>query len=142
MIYFATVSFAEVSQRVKPDDASAWNGFLGVGDSVLDPLPRETLGRLRQITQRTGGVGTPAQREEFALWVARSIAPRNIAGLADPARRNLYPVDFDALVHRHALLGMSRQEVVDALPRLRGMSPDPRLFSNAIDHRPRGVLET
>lgn len=122
MIYFTSVSFAEVRQRLMPSDSTAWAGFLGVGDSALEPLPRESLGRLRQITQRTGGVGTPAQREEFARWVAHSVEPRNIAGLADPARRNLYPVDFDALIQRHALLGMSRDQIVEALPALRGMS--------------------
>src|SRR5437763_17071099 len=51
MLYFATVSFAEVSQRLEPDDSVAWNGFLGVGDPVLEPLPRESLRRLRKITQ-------------------------------------------------------------------------------------------
>jgi len=40
MLYFATVSFAEVNQRLKPDDSVAWNGFMGVGDPVLEPLPR------------------------------------------------------------------------------------------------------
>ena len=125
MIYFASVSFAEVSQRLKPSDASAWAGFLGVGDPVLAPLPRESLARLRQITQRTGGVGTPAQRAEFARWVAHSVEARNIAGLVDPARQNLYPVDFDALIERHALLGMTRDQVVDALPALRGSATRP-----------------
>jgi FADH2 O2-dependent halogenase len=120
MIYFASVSFAEVSQRLKPTDSVAWAGFLGVGDPVLGPLPRESLGRLRRITQGTGAVGTATQREEFALWVADAIEPRNIAGLADPARRNLYPADFDALIQRHSLLGMSRDQIVDALPALRG----------------------
>jgi hypothetical protein len=70
MIYFASVSFAEVSQRLKPSDSSPWGGFLGVGDPVLAPLPHESLARLRQITQGTGAVGTPPQREEFARWVA------------------------------------------------------------------------
>jgi FADH2 O2-dependent halogenase len=141
MVYFAAVSFAEVSQRLMPNDSSAWTGFLGVGDSVLDPLPRESLARLRQVTQRTGSAGTPAQRDEFARWVARSVAPRNVAGLADPARRNLYPVDFDVLVEQHALLGMSRQQVVEALPALRGMSPERGLFSKAIDSRPQAMLD-
>src|SRR5207253_7705928 len=50
MLYFAAVSFAEASQRLKPSDDVAWNGFLGVGDSVLDPLPGESLARLRAIT--------------------------------------------------------------------------------------------
>ena len=125
MIYFASVSFAEVSQRLKPNDSSAWAGFLGVGDSVLAPLPRESLGRLREITQGVGGVGTAGQRSAFASWVAEAIAPRNVAGLADPARRNLYPVDFDALIEQHGLLGMSRDQIVDALPALRGNPTRP-----------------
>ena len=141
MLYFASVSFAEVSQRLKPNDASAWAGFLGVGDSVLGSLPRESLGRLRQITQRKGAVGTPTQREKFVHWVAQSVEPRNVAGLADQARRNLYPVDFDALIERHSLLGMSRDQIVDALPALRGMSPKPRLFSKAIDDQSQSALD-
>jgi FADH2 O2-dependent halogenase len=126
MLYFATVSFAEVTQRLSSDEAVAWRGFLGVGDPVLGPLPRESLARLKQITHCRGDVGTAAEREGFVDWLARAIAPRNIAGLADVRRRNLYPVDLDALVERHALVGMSREEVVAALPALRGMAPDPR----------------
>ena len=122
MLYFGTVSFAEASQRLAPDDSVAWKGFLGVGDSVLEPLPRESLQRLRQITQRRGNVGTSEVRRGFVEWITRAISPRNIAGLANPARRNLYPVDFDVLVERHALLGMSRDELLAALPALRGSS--------------------
>ena len=122
MLYFATVSFAEVSQRLKPTDGAAWSGFLGTGDPVLEPLPKEALRRLREITQRRGAVGTRGERAAFSEWLARKIAPRNIAGLANPARRNLYRVDFDALIERHALLGMSRDQVVEALPALRGMT--------------------
>jgi FADH2 O2-dependent halogenase len=120
MLYFATVSFAEVSQRLVPTDSVAWNGFLGVGDSVVESLPGESLQRLRAITQSRGAIGTSDERRGFVAWIGRSIAPRNIAGLADPARGNLYPVDFDALVERHALLGMSRDQILSALPGLRG----------------------
>ena len=115
MLYFATVSFAEVSQRMTPSSDAAWSGFLGVGDPLLEPLPREALRRLR----------AGAQPGEFAEWVARAIAPRNIAGLADPSRHNLYPLDLDVLIERHALLGMTREQVVDALPALRGMREEP-----------------
>jgi tetracycline 7-halogenase / FADH2 O2-dependent halogenase len=142
MIYFASVSFAEVSQRLKPSDSSPWGGFLGVGDPVLAPLPHESLARLRQITQGTGAVGTPPQREEFARWVARAVEARNIAGLADPARRNLYPVDFDALIQRHALLGMSRTQIVAALPALRGMSPPPQPSGASIDNLASAPMDT
>jgi hypothetical protein len=123
MLYFATVSFAEASQRLMPDDASAWKGFLGVGDSALEPLPREALRRIRSITERNGEVGTAQERSAFARWVAKAIAERNIAGLADPARRNLYPIDFEALIEGHASLGMTRAQVLENLPALRGLGP-------------------
>jgi FADH2 O2-dependent halogenase len=120
MLYFAAVSFAEVGQRLTGGDDVAWNGFLGVGDPVLEPLPRESLARLRAITQCRGEVGTADRRREFADWIATAIEPRNVAALSDPERRNLYPVDFDVLVERHSLLGMSREELLAAVPALRG----------------------
>ena len=125
MLYFAIVSFAEVSQRMAPEESAAWNGFLGVDDDVVRPLLGEALQRLSAITKRRGSVGTADERRGFADWVARAIAPRNIAGLAEPGRRNLYPLDLDALVEKHALLGMSRAQLIDALPALRGMAPEP-----------------
>jgi FADH2 O2-dependent halogenase len=118
MIYFATVSFAEVKQRLTANDAVAWDGFLGVGDPVLEPLPGEALARLRHTTN--GGELAPDARRAFVEWVAHSIAPRNVAGLADPGRHNLYPVDLDVLVERHALLGLTRDEITAGLPSLRG----------------------
>ena len=126
MLYFAAVSFAETGQRLTGGDEVAWNGFLGVGDAVLAPLPRESLARLRDITHCRGESGTAAGRRQFADWIATAIAPRNIAGLSDPGRRNLYPVDFDVLVERHALLGLSRAELLAALPALRGSSVGAR----------------
>ena len=125
MLYFATVSFAEASQRLSPTDAVAWNGFMGVGDSVLNRLPGESLRQLRKITRSCGDPGTREQRRGFVDWMTDSIARRNVAGLADPARHNIYPVDFDALVDSHQLLGMTRAQVVERLPWLRGMSPPP-----------------
>jgi FADH2 O2-dependent halogenase len=132
MLYFATVSFAEVSQRLQPTDSVAWSGFLGVGDPVLEPLPKLALERLRNITQRRGEVGSASDRRTFAEWLARAIAPRNIAGLAEDERHNLYPVDFDTLVERHALLGLTRSQLVDALPALRGMTPAPAFPSRPL----------
>jgi len=110
MIYFAAVSFAEIRQRVLQDNA--WSGFLGVGDPRLGGLPRASLRRLRQARTR-------ADQREFVSWVTRSIAPRNVCGLASPAAHGLYPVDLEMLVRRHAVLGMSRDSLVSALPALR-----------------------
>ena len=125
MLYFATVSFAEASQRLGGADGAAWKGFLGVGDTVLGPVPRESLERLRRITRGEGSAGAPAERAAFGEWIAAAIAPRNVAGLADPARHNMYPVDLDVLVDRHALLGLTREQLVRGLPALRGLGPEP-----------------
>ena len=125
MLYFGTVSYAEITQRLTPEDDVAWKGFLGVGDPVLESLPCESMRRLRHITGDSGEIGTAQERRDFATWVARAIAPRNVAGLADAAKRNLYPVDFDVLIERHALLGMSRDQILSGLPALRGMAPEP-----------------
>ena len=125
MLYFTAVSFAEVSQRINRSETAAWSGFLGVGDRVLEPLMRASLEKLRAITRGGASAGTPRERADFAEWIARSIAPRNVAGLADPARHNLYPVDMDVLLERHALLDVSRDELVEKLPLLRGMESDP-----------------
>lgn len=119
MLYFAAVSFAEVSQRLESQESSAWAGFLGVGDSVLEPLPLAALGRLRRITKRRARAGTAREHRTFSEWVTQAIAPRNIAGLADAERRNLYPVDLGVLLERHALLGKSREQLCQALPALR-----------------------
>lgn len=127
MLYFAIVSFAEVRQRVTSEEGAAWAGFLGVGDPVVEPLFGEGLQRLREITGGRSNEGSADERRRYADWVTASIAPRNVAGLADPARHHLYPVDLDLLIERHALLGMSRAQMVDALPALRGMSPEPSL---------------
>jgi FADH2 O2-dependent halogenase len=126
MIYFAIVAFAETAQRVVPGEAerAAWSGFLGVGDPVLAPLPLEGYRRVRRITGGEGRGGTARQRRAFGSWVARAIAPRNIGGFADPARHNLYPLDLGVLVDRHALLDLSREALVAALPALRGVAAD------------------
>jgi FADH2 O2-dependent halogenase len=115
MIYFAAVSYSEVRQRVVHSDAetAAWTGFLGVGDPRLGPLPRASLRHL-------GRIRTPEERRIFVKWVRKSIAPRNVCGFANPTAHHLYAVDLDHLVQRHAVLGLSRERLVSALPALRG----------------------
>ena len=85
----------------------AWSGFLGADDEVLGPLFKEASRRLED----------PAS---FDAWVRDAIGPRNIAGLADPAKRNLYPEEVGALLQNASLLGLAREEVEALLPRLRG----------------------
>ena len=120
MIYFALVSFTEVQQRIRPNSTAAWGGFLGIGDAEAEPLPAASRKRLQRITRGDGGVGTADERREFVEWAGGAIAPRNIAGLMEAERHHLYPVDLDTVVRGHMKLGMSREQVVDALPALRG----------------------
>ncbi len=111
-LYFAAASFQEAGRRLAPAFCDwTWEGFLGAGDPVITDTLAGALERLE----------SPLEGDEtFESWLASAIAPRNLAGLADPSRRNLYPVDLDALVRSSALLGLSRSEVEAALPRLRG----------------------
>jgi FADH2 O2-dependent halogenase len=120
LIYFATVSFAEVRQRMVPEDGWAWRGFLGVGDPVVGTLPARARARLKRITRGRGLTGSAAERRAFVEWVHRSIEARNIGDFGNPGKGNLYPVDLDALVDSHEKLGMTRDQVIAALPRLRG----------------------
>jgi hypothetical protein len=117
MLYFAVVSFAETRQRLVA--GSGWEAFLGAGEPAVEGIYRESLRRLARLTDRGRRPAFPEGRREFADWVARAIATRNVAGLADPRRCNLYPVDLDVLVERSHLLGLTPSDVRRALPRLR-----------------------
>jgi FADH2 O2-dependent halogenase len=120
-LYFAAVSWAETRQRLEPEARPwAWDAFLGGGDPVLGPLLPEALARLEPLAARAGAL-TEDDRRGFETWVAESIAPRNLAGLADPARANLYPADPELLVERAHLLGWAPEQMRQALPRLRGV---------------------
>ncbi len=123
-LYFAAASFTEARQRLVASGVPAghaWEGFLGATDPVLAAAVDEALGRLAGLRQAAaGGDVSAAAAAAFEAWVAECIAPRNVAGLADPARRNLYPVDLDALVDAAHLLDFTEEEMRAALPRLRG----------------------
>lgn len=108
LLYFAAASFAEAGQRLLPGPADgwAWSGFLG----STDPVTREMLDR----------VLAALPKPDFEEEIRRIIAPRNLAGLADPARNRLYPVDLDPLIEGAGLLGLTAEEIRRELPRLRG----------------------
>jgi FADH2 O2-dependent halogenase len=113
MLYFGLVSYAEAKQRLVGGDG--WAPFLGALDPDAEELYRGAVTRLRRMGDRL----TPRDRDGFVRFVAAGIERWNIGGLMDPARRNLYPVDLDALVARAHKLGLTRDEVRRALPRLR-----------------------
>ena len=110
LYYFAAASFAEASQRLlpPPEDGWAWTGFLG----STDPVTRETLTRVLETLRGPG----------FEEEIRTAIAPRNLAGLADPGRNRLYPVDLESLVESSDLLGLTPEDIRRQIPRLRGAS--------------------
>ena len=124
-LYFGVVSFAEVDQRLRPAGregiSPAWQGFLGAGDPQLEKAFGEVRQRLESIPRDENGAASDEDRKSFSRWVSEVIADRNIAGLADAGRRNLYPVDLDLLISRSELLGMTADQMRSKLPLLRGI---------------------
>ncbi|HEX4954357.1 MAG TPA: FAD-dependent oxidoreductase [Thermoanaerobaculia bacterium] len=118
LLYFAAASFGEASRRLLPEAKDwVWEGFLGCQDEVVRGALGEVLARLSGHTGQ-GHCATDQEAAHFESWMREAIAPRNLAGLADPARGNLYPVDLEALVANAGLLGLTAEEVRAALPRL------------------------
>jgi FADH2 O2-dependent halogenase len=123
-LYFATVSYQETEERLYPSgrggEPPAWRGFLGAGDAKLEGLFTESRQRLERMTGARDRRPTQAESRAFVGWVTEAIRDRNVAGLADPGRRNLYPVDLDLLVERAGLLGMTPDGMRSRLHLLRG----------------------
>lgn len=117
-LYFAAASFAEVRQRLCPEGGAAWawEGFLGSTDPLLTSVVERTLADLRRLA--AGPLDAEARRR-FAAAVRRRIAPRNVAGLADPARHRLYPVGLATLCRHPHRVGLTAAELGRRLHRLR-----------------------
>ncbi|MGC8666554.1 MAG: NAD(P)/FAD-dependent oxidoreductase [Chthonomonadales bacterium] len=102
MIYFAAASFSEAARRLgyplapKRFLAADVPGFCEAADRIL---------------QRILDGDPQCPSEEFAGEVCRAIAPINVAGLCDPARKNWYPVDLDDLVRNAENLGTTPEEM-------------------------------
>ncbi len=112
--YFAAASYEEAIHRLcdPPADVGewAWLGFLGTTDSIM----RRILDRVAQVAAERSSDTT-----SMADIVARTIAPRNVAGLADRDRKRLCPVNFNALVEASSLLDLHPDEMRARVSRLR-----------------------
>lgn len=113
LLYFAPVSFAESRRRLVDGGDDPWQGFLGVGDPVFDRLFERAPERLERA------LAGDTSEEACQHWVRDGITPRDVAGLADPGRRNLHPVDLELLVERAPLLGLTPEQLRGRLHRLR-----------------------
>lgn len=119
-LYFAAASFSEAAQRLLPAPAGrgGWTreGFLGATDPIIRHALDRALARLSGLSR----VASPQERARFTDEVREAIAPRNVAGLAEPGRNRLYPLDLEALVQNAGLLGLTPGEARENLHRLRG----------------------
>ena len=115
MAYFAAASFDELRQRLldPPDEGWCWQGFLGAGGKVRGRL-------FEELDERSA---TPAKAREVTDWIGPATLSRNLIGLDDPLRRNVYPVDLADMERRQdriaARLGVEAAEVRRRWPRLR-----------------------
>ena len=117
-LYFAAASFHEIRQRLLPwtgeGGSWAWEAFLGSEDAELSSMFRAAAEKVAAAL--AGDRSSPAL---FARWVRDGIESRNLVGLGS-APDHLYGFDVEALVDRCDLLGLSRREMLELLPRLRG----------------------
>lgn len=131
LLYFAAASYAEAAQRLldrpggrargkEPPEAWCWDGFLGCRDPVLhralDDAERHLTEALAPAPALDGAAAEPAFRDR----VLAAIRDRDLCGFDRPERRGLHPVDLDVLVASAHRLGLDRDAVRSALPRLRG----------------------
>ncbi len=104
-LYFAAVSFSETAHRLaKPELA---------GSFLL--CDRTAFGQATQ--EICEAVVNGARRNEVLAKIAATIEPINVAGLADPAKRNWYPVDLDDLFGAAAKLDSTEAEIREMLLR-------------------------
>jgi FADH2 O2-dependent halogenase len=110
MFYFAAASYSEMARRL--GKSSRVTRYLARN---IAPF-REAMDELEERLQREG---SRLDAVRFADEVARRIAPLNIAGLCDPAKRNWYGVDLNDLIVHADRLGFSPEtmrEIVRTAP--------------------------
>ncbi len=115
-LYFAVVSFAEVSERLRGEPKPSEWGFLGAGEPEMCSLFQKAHTRLVELRRHPSAEA----RDRLITDLRESVQPWNIAGLADGDKNNLYPADLDILVERSHLLGLDQATMRAFLPRLRG----------------------
>ncbi len=130
-LYFVAASYQETAQRLLDPPAGplngwAWQGFLGAEDPLLGDAVA-TFSRRALERRRRRAAGEIPSAAEFAESIAAATEPRNVAGLFDPARRNLYPADPEVVRRRASLLGLVPSEFEARASRLRS----PATFSEA-----------
>ncbi len=99
--YFAAASYGEMARRL--DRPHLARRFLASDHAEFGPGLRRAAARVR----RCAGQIDAAQEADFAAQVTEAIAGLNVAGLADPRKRNWYGVNLNDAVEGAAKLGLT-----------------------------------
>ena len=111
MLYFAATSFAETSLRMERREAQA--PFL-----MQDhPQFAAAFARCCDSVLSRHGRFSDQERQDLHEQVVRAIEPINIAGLADPSRRNWYGVEAGDLSSNARKLGVNAGTLLSTLRR-------------------------
>jgi tetracycline 7-halogenase / FADH2 O2-dependent halogenase len=106
MLYFAAASFSESARRL--GKARLAPSFLLHDDPHFGPAMRRCL-------QRAKSACTQLEMDELAKDVSQAIEHINVAGLANPHRRNWYPVNADDFLNSADKLKSTKQEISQLL---------------------------
>ncbi len=117
LLYFAAASFTETMRRLGRAERAP--GFLLCGDARFRHA-------LLALTERAIARPTDAAREALLDDVDRAIAPYDVAGLGDRARRDWYPVEIQDLRDAAPRLGVAVHEI-EALVARCELAPPPHL---------------
>ena len=116
LIYFSTVSWAELSQRLVPSANPMWEGFLGAGEPGAERLFDEA----RRDLPTDPRTATAQQVESYRSSILRRIRARDLLGLDRYGPQLAVPVDLDMLVSRSETLGLDSASLKSRLHLLRG----------------------
>jgi tetracycline 7-halogenase / FADH2 O2-dependent halogenase len=106
MLYFAAASFSESARRL--GKAHLASSFLLHDDPHFGPA-------MRRCIQWAKCACTKLEMDELGKDVSQAIEPVNVAGLANPHRRNWYPVEANDLLNSADKLKSTKQEVSQLL---------------------------
>jgi FADH2 O2-dependent halogenase len=108
MLYFAAASFSESARRL--GKAHLARSFLLHDDPRFGPL-------MRRCCELAKNNSTQLEMDDLAHEIWQGIEPINIAGLANPHRRNWYPVDANDLLNSAAKLQSTKNQISELLDR-------------------------
>jgi len=119
LTYFATVSWAEIRQRLLQPDKPMWEGFLGCDDAELASLFEDAAAALPAIPEAAPRPPTEAVAT-YRREILQRIESRDLAGLDLYGPELSVPIDLDLLVARAHRLALDPEEITSRLHLLRG----------------------